>query len=518
MKRFDKHIFISYAHIDNQPLTRDQEGWISRFHTTLDTFLSQRLGANALIWRDEKLRGNDIFSKEIVEQFHDSALMVSVLTPRYINSEWCRREINEFCSYAEQVGDGIVVNNKSRILKVIKTPIDTEDALPDLIREMLGYEFYLIDEDAPMELDPEYGDKFKQEYLRKVCILANDAARLIKTIKKLNDSQPSATEAADQSEPVSDPRLKTVYLAECSYELRSERELLEADLKLHGYTVLPEQRLPAQDEAEFCSAVAPLLDRCGLAVHLIGSNYGGVPDGPSHKSIVVLQNEMAVKRSKDRALKRLIWLPAETKSEQPQQQVFIDALQSDATVQFGADLISDGMEELKATVHKTLKELQRPATKAKVKRTKTRSTAETSTERLIYLNCVDKDRKATVPLRKWLKAQGLDVRMPAFEGDAEAVRQANQDLLRDCDGVLIFYGAGDEAWNRSISTDLKKAGAYRDGTPLELCFTYLSAPKTADKEDMVDMEEDDLIDGLEGFDAEAMAPFMEALGALERES
>ena len=44
MASFDKHLFISYAHIDNQPLTPEQKGWISRFHATLQVLLSRRLG------------------------------------------------------------------------------------------------------------------------------------------------------------------------------------------------------------------------------------------------------------------------------------------------------------------------------------------------------------------------------------------------------------------------------------------------------------------------------------------
>jgi hypothetical protein len=43
---FARQVFISYAHLDNQPLGADQTGWVSLFHTTLQTLLSQRLGAS----------------------------------------------------------------------------------------------------------------------------------------------------------------------------------------------------------------------------------------------------------------------------------------------------------------------------------------------------------------------------------------------------------------------------------------------------------------------------------------
>jgi hypothetical protein len=77
----DRHVFISYAHIDNQPLTPDQKGWVTVFQGTLQTMLSQRMGAKAQIWKDERLRGNDIFSNEILGHLPKTATLVTILTP-----------------------------------------------------------------------------------------------------------------------------------------------------------------------------------------------------------------------------------------------------------------------------------------------------------------------------------------------------------------------------------------------------------------------------------------------------
>src|ERR1044072_8979169 len=94
---FAKHVFISYAHLDNQQLTPDQHGWVSRFHASLEAMLRVRLGHKAAICRDGKLAGNDVFAEEIVAQFPETAILVSIVTPRYIESEWCTREVREFC-------------------------------------------------------------------------------------------------------------------------------------------------------------------------------------------------------------------------------------------------------------------------------------------------------------------------------------------------------------------------------------------------------------------------------------
>src|ERR1700758_3723760 len=101
---FEQHVFISYAHIDNQHPDPEQQGWISRFHKSLEKVLSMRLGNPARIWRDEKVCGNDIFGSEIIAQFAQTALLVSVLSPRYLKSEWCTREVQEFCQTAQQTG------------------------------------------------------------------------------------------------------------------------------------------------------------------------------------------------------------------------------------------------------------------------------------------------------------------------------------------------------------------------------------------------------------------------------
>jgi hypothetical protein len=130
--------------------------------------------------------------------------------------------------------------------------------------------------------------------------------------------------------------------------------------------------------------------------------------------------------------------------------------------------------------------------------------------KLIYLVCNEKDRKATVPLRKFCRGLDFEVALPVFEGDATAVREAHQQLLTNADVVIVFYGAGDEAWKRTIDNELKKMPGYRSGKPL-ISYTFLADPKTTDKEDLIDMEEPNLINGLGEFSDTKMAAFVEAM-------
>jgi hypothetical protein len=412
-----------------------------------------------------------------------------VLTPRYAESDWCTREINEFCKAAEHSG-GLTLDNKARVIKVIKTPVDSKGLLPPLFQQMLGYEFYTFVDEAPLELDPAFGPEMAQKYNLKLAKLAWDISQLLKKL----------TTAAETVPPPSSSK-PAVYLAECSYDRREFREGLEADLHLQGYQVLPDQPLP-RDEAEYVAEVARLLQKCKLSIHLVGSGMGAVPDGPSQKSAVVLQNELAVQRSKSNGLKRAIWLPEGTRSEHSEQQRFIDALQQDAQAQFGADLVTSDSESFKGAVRAALQRLEKPEP------AKTERNGDSPCAKLLYLICDERDRQATIPLRKFLRSAGLDAKIPLFEGDAATVRQANQDLLSQCDAVLIFYGAGGEPWKRTVDNDLKRMKAYRGDKPIPPAFVYLAEPATADKNDLIDLEEPNLINGLQGVTAAAMEPFL----------
>jgi hypothetical protein len=493
---FQRHLFISYAHLDNVPLTEHQQGWITRFHETLSAMLGMRIGRKAEIWRDAKLTGNDIFADEIIQQFPQTELLISVLTPRYVESEWCVREVREFCKSAEATG-GLVVGNKSRVLKVIKMPVENEHSLPSVMREALGYPFYVFDEQqVPLELDPAYGDEFTKKYSLKLAKLAYDIAVLI---KKIESPAPTDSPREGSAAAATKPR---IYLAECSFDRRNAREALESELRLHGYPVLPDTQLPKAEE-EYIAAVEDLLARCELSIHLVGAKYGVVPDGPTDKSVTVLQNELAIERYKKVGLRRIISLPEGTKSESALQQEFIDRLLKDAELQSGADLITGITEDVKGSVHAALKKLQKPLSPA----------PERAGDKLVYVICDERDRHATIPLRKFLKGRGCDVEIPLFEGDAAAVRQNNQELLAQCNAVILFYGKGEEAWKRAICSELKKAGAYRSATPLLANYIYLAEPITESKTELLELEELNLINGFQGFSEAAMLNFVRALGA-----
>lgn len=501
---FQNHAFISYAHIDNVKAPDDDMGWISLFTEYLNVSLTLGLGTKARIWRDDKLQGNDQFGPEIEEQFPETAVMVAIISKRYLESEWCRKEVDDFCAAAEKRG-GLSIDNKVRVFRVLMRSIEYDKlkVFNDLKDSALVYPFYTeisVDNQGKggrreVRLDSRYGQG--ADFRLNVELLSDEIVTLI---EKLEETVPESA-AEDTVDKV------TVFLAECGYDMRDERNRLLAGLRKHGYAVLPDERLPEMED-DYVAAVEKLLERCQLSIHLVGSVYGSVPDGPSLKSATRLQNELAAQRSKSAGLKRLIWLPAGIEAQGTDQQEFVEMLNRDADLQFGADLITADIEALKTEMHTIIDSLEQAEEIETV-------ADEQHDQTIIYIICDVRDRKNTIPLRKYLKGQGYEVLIPVFEADsAETLRKANEKQLQDCDAVILWYGEGDEAWHATMESDLRKARGLRGGRALSATYTYLAGPPSDAKEEMVLMEESELINGLdaEEVSTELMAAFESELG------
>ncbi|NIM11145.1 MAG: hypothetical protein GTO45_04095, partial [Candidatus Aminicenantes bacterium] len=85
--------------------------------------------------------------------------------------------------------------------------------------------------------------------------------------------------------------------------------------------------------------------------------------------------------------------------------------------------------------------------------------------------------------------------------------------LKSCDAVLIYYGAGNELWVRSITRDLTKITGYGRTRPLQVKAVFLAPPLTQSKE-RFRSHGLFVISGMEGFSPELLEPFMEMVKAI----
>ena len=456
---FERDIFISYAHLDDEPLTEEEHGWVSAFDHALQKRLAQLLGRKADIWRDRKLQGDDIFGDEIIDQFPKLKILISIVSPRYLESEWCRKELHEFYEVAQKSG-GVRVGNKSRIFKVVKTPVPHGRHPPE-IADVLGYEFFQVNESGHFrEFVLEKGSPTYYQFIEHFEDVAQDLSQLIRML----DEGAELTGGHDSKTATARPE-KSVYLARTTTDLNPERDNIRRDLEKRGYSVFPDQELPI--DGRFRTTVEGYLQSCKLAILLIGNKYGLVPED-EQRSMVAVQYELI----QAAPLSRLIWMPSsDLSSEDQRRQDFITAVQGQAVAQPDTELLSGNLEDLKTVIIDTLERLAIPV-----------SSDEATTIPRIYLMFDESDRDAVSPLDDYLYDQGFEVLSPIFEGDESEIREVHQDNLKACDGVLIYCDRAAESWLNFKMNDLRKAPGYRGGKPLKAGAVYLCGESNRFKE------------------------------------
>lgn len=494
---FEKDIFISYAHIDDEALREGDKGWVATFHRSLEVRLAQLMGEKPKIWRDPKLQGNDYFSDEIVQQFPGIATLVSVLSPRYVKSEWCTREVKEFFRAAES-NIGIRVKNKARIFKVVKTPIDRSENPPEL-QNLLGYDFFKRDPETgrSIEYGTLFGSEAEQAYWTMLDDLAHDICDLL---QRLRDINPDVSGSNCTTAGASGEDKGTIFLATTSYDIKDTYEALRRDFAGHGYRVLPDTPLPLL-ESELQTHIGGMLAESAIAIHLVGEQYGIVPEG-TDKSVVEIQNESAAQFSALNGLPRFIWIKPGIDVKDERHAEFLEAIRSGGEAQTGADVFETQIDDLKFAIHTTLR---------KQKEVKAAPSGEAATEALqVYLICDQRDLDSTHEIEDALFNTGFNVVLPVFEGDEAQVRMDHIENLKLCDAVLMYYGAGNELWLRSKQRDLLKIAGYGRTLPLLGKSIVLARPTTPNKErfrshDML------VINCIEGFTPEQMSDFASSL-------
>lgn len=465
---FENDVFLSYAHIDDQVLAEGQKGWISSLHRALEVRLAQLLGKEPKIWRDPKLQGNDVFADSLIEYLPGVAVLVSVLSPRYVKSDWCQRELTEFLKACETTGGGRFAH-KLRVFKVVKTPVPPEQQPPEL-QPVLGYEFYTIEPHSgrSRELHPAGAPEIQRLYWDKLDDLAHDIADLLTVLER---------EAYGVPAPAADAPLGMVYLAETSSDLKERRDSIKRELQAHGYTVLPEQSLPLV-AAEAAAAVREQLARCRLSIHIVGGNYGIVPEGAT-ASMVALQHELAIERAATGDFCRLIWMPPGLTSQDERQQQFIDEMQTDPRNDAGADLLKTSVEDFKSVLHLRLVPPAPPEPAVEPALAPVAGTAQPP--KRIYLICDQRDLDTVRTLEDLLFDRHFDVILPVFEGDEANLRRDHEENLTDCDAALVYYGAGSELWLRSKLRELQKIAGYGRTKPLIGKAVYVAPPDRQEK-------------------------------------
>jgi hypothetical protein len=493
----ESDVFITYASIDDQPLLQGRQGWVSQFYRNLELRIEQLSGERIKIWPHPNPPGGVGADAQILQHLPEAKTLVSVVSPPFVKSDGCRQEVEAFWQTAQRTGT-LRVENKSRIFKVVKTPVDQRDLPPHLAAmfgQLLDYDFYEIDSATGRlrEFSEEFGDDARRIFLEKIYDLAYEINQVLKSCKTAQIARviPSAAPAA----------AKIIYLAETTSDLKAERDRIRRELQERGFEVLPDTPLPLE-AGELQQTIEDHLLRAQVAIHLVGARYGLVPEG-LEESLVALQTRLSADRFRGKTAGRFIWSPPGLQPGDPRQADFVRSLHESSVGMEGTELLTGSIEQLKTLVVKHLTAPPPappplPACADQVKR--------------VYLICDQQDEKAVEPLEDFLYEQGFEVKVPIFEGEQEAFLQIHLENLKLSDAVIVYFGQASLQWVEMKLMDLLKAPGYGRAKPWLVQAVYLAPPDHRRKE-RFRTHSADVIREVAGFQPALLEPFANRLKA-----
>jgi len=494
---FKYDVYISYAHADNAVLEGDS-GWVNELHDHLELRLAQLIGKVPRIFMDMEspIIGN--ISDALKQSLNESAVLLVVLSPAYLRSEWCQAELKAFIKNAYR-SSGLFVDIRERIIKVVKTPVSPHERPPELTN-ILSHDFYEIEQQTGALREFE---SRRKEYWGRLNNLALEIREMLdvlrspeqRPVEPRRKPRPEVKERAPEIEiPPPSPALANVYLAETTSDLMKVRDRLKRELLQYNVRVLPEQPLP-METSTLIDRIRRELQVSSFSIHLIGEQYGFIPEDVE-RSITQLQFDLAQELGRRQPFHCIVWMPPNLQPAGQQQQRFVNYVVTAGLP--NVELLQTKIEDVRTHI---LKYINRP--------TRPTPTGESSAVS-IYLLFDKSDQDAVSPLEDYLFDQGYEVFSSLSEEEEGKRLQYHQEMLRSCDAVLIYYGRASEAWFQMQRMELLKVRGYDRSRPILATVVYIAGPKTTQK-DRLRMQEAILIKEYGEFRTASLEPFLSIL-------
>ena len=283
---FQHDVFVSYACVDDIPDDEDQPGWVRYLVQRLENRLAQLLGRrdSISIWQDVELAKNVDITAQITDTIQRSAILLVVLSPGYMASDWCRREREWFLKWVHDR-----LESGSRVFLIERDRVEgsrpEEFGKPHEFQGLLGHRFWVevCGHSRPVSKDYER-ERFEETL--------NDLAHGIAgELKRLRDA--GATPGEDPI-PIREPAGVKIYLAEVTDDLRASRRKVQKHLEQFGVKCISPETSRMFEE----DAIGEALDQVDVFVQLL-SPIAGRPVLDSTESFAAYQHRLALDRGKE---------------------------------------------------------------------------------------------------------------------------------------------------------------------------------------------------------------------------
>ena len=280
----DSDIFINCALIDDQPLSTDQRGWVSQLQRHLEVRLEQLWGEPVKIGRYPMPAGEPPVSEEFFNELARVKTMISVVSPPFLKAEGCRREVAAFYQHATNQG-GLWYGEKRacsrssrRRWKCATCPRPCRRSFARLA----DFNFFEMDAATGRvrEFDESFGPVAKQRFFERIYDLAQELCLVLKACRSGQQSPAPRPRPAGRSSWPKRRRICGPTATACAASWW--KWAIAFSPKARSRWTGTSSRRPS----------GKYLEQCQIAVHLVGSRYGLIPEG-AQESMVELQNRWA---------------------------------------------------------------------------------------------------------------------------------------------------------------------------------------------------------------------------------
>lgn len=294
-------VFISYARDDDTvvslpgQLSRDAEeplGFVSSLKVALEKAF-KHMRPRPKLFFDNAIRKSEQFDPRLRSEIEASQALLVVLSPNWMEREWCRKELELFKT---RWGS----DARNRIVVVLKTFIEPSGRT-DLLQGQDTYKFF-TDDDLRGEghykafFDPR--GMVSSAFLDRVMEIAEDLRSRAERFEAAPQNGGGVSNGA--------PRERTIFLAKPAPDMKPAYSRVAEELRRKGYRVVPDPSEQIPYDGGAIDFIDGAIGQAELSVHLLGEEEGSAPADSSDR-IVRLQLARAALR--EQPFSRIIWAP-----------------------------------------------------------------------------------------------------------------------------------------------------------------------------------------------------------------
>lgn len=435
-------IFVSYAHVDNSPLPGAEQGWVSTLINGLRNHLGQKLGrADAYqLWLDNHEPTNAQLIANRQQHISNSALLLLILSPAYVASEYCMLELNHFITQ-----HGI---ETGRIFIIEHDYIEAEER-PNSLESIMGYPFWIRDHATQQVRKlgiPKPNPEREFEYYQRL----DDVAR--EMVCKLKSMQQTENPCAENMTPMT-----TVFLAAATEDLIEQRSKIKRYLIQQNIRVLPE------NSTGFNPSIHADLEQSQLFIQLLSDK----PDAG--------YADYQYKQAKAAKLNIVQWRPQFIDPEQVSDPLQRDLLMTDTVVVMGLVEFQHYVSQQIIKWQKMEAERQHQAQFLQ------QIQQQTEQDIVVFIDANPEDMNLGQQISEVLHHHGIAYTLPlpiTPQTKAAEIRKDLKNNLLYSDALLVLYGEATPEWVRGQLWEVRRLqGNRKQSLKVLAVFNQLSQQK-----------------------------------------